>query len=439
MRIRSQLAAIWVAAALGACSTKVVRFTPEDDQAGEVCDSAGDEDGNGLADCSDPACADAPSCQVRCGNSKLEAGEACDDGNLTDGDGCEADCTLPACGNSIVDPGEGCDHGASNGTAGDLCTAGCQLITCGNHVVDPGEQCDDASNGPHLRCNAMCRFNVCGDGDVLTGTEQCDGGANGVKKDTATCDSDCTLPACGDGHKNTLAGEQCDDGNTTDGDACENNCTLPVCGNGIRDPGEQCDGGAGGVKRDTATCDSDCTFAVCGDGHVNMAAGEVCDDGNALVCGSCNATCSAVTSAASATGQITAVPGANLNTGESFTLDDGLGAPVTFVFTTGPPGTRPIPVSPADTAAQVAASITNAINSSGSQVVATQPAGAAVALTNRRLGSPGNRPIAANVADPGFVVSGMSGGRAADCAPGVGCTSDLDCTSHVCNANHTCQ
>ncbi|RMG93971.1 MAG: hypothetical protein D6705_17385 [Deltaproteobacteria bacterium] len=43
-----------------------------------------------------------------CGNGILEEGEACDDGNLVDADGCEADCTLPACGNGIVDPQEFC-------------------------------------------------------------------------------------------------------------------------------------------------------------------------------------------------------------------------------------------------------------------------------------------------------------------------------------------
>jgi cysteine-rich repeat protein len=43
-----------------------------------------------------------------CGDGVLEKGEACDDANLTNADGCEADCTLPACNNGIVDPGELC-------------------------------------------------------------------------------------------------------------------------------------------------------------------------------------------------------------------------------------------------------------------------------------------------------------------------------------------
>jgi cysteine-rich repeat protein len=43
-----------------------------------------------------------------CGNALLEAGEACDDANLINADGCEANCTLPTCNNGIVDPGELC-------------------------------------------------------------------------------------------------------------------------------------------------------------------------------------------------------------------------------------------------------------------------------------------------------------------------------------------
>lgn len=51
------------------------------------------------------------------------------------------------------------------------------------------------------------------------------------------------IPICGN---NVLdSGEQCDDGNTLDGDGCTRTCTLeqPVCGNGILQQGEQCDDG----------------------------------------------------------------------------------------------------------------------------------------------------------------------------------------------------
>jgi cysteine-rich repeat protein len=40
------------------------------------------------------------------------------------------------------------------------------------------------------------------------------------------------------------AGEQCDDGNTANGDGCSSTCAIePVCGNGIVQAGEECDDG----------------------------------------------------------------------------------------------------------------------------------------------------------------------------------------------------
>ena len=46
-----------------------------------------------------------------CGNGSLEGTEQCDDGNLTNGDGCDANCTNTACGNGIATAGEACDDG----------------------------------------------------------------------------------------------------------------------------------------------------------------------------------------------------------------------------------------------------------------------------------------------------------------------------------------
>ena len=34
----------------------------------------------------------------------------------------------------------------------------------------------------------------------------------------------------------TAPPEECDDGNTVNGDTCDNNCTRPRCGNGEQDP-----------------------------------------------------------------------------------------------------------------------------------------------------------------------------------------------------------
>lgn len=97
MNIRLHLVATCAVTVLAACSIEAVIFTPHSappDSAplAEDCTAIGDEDGNGLADCADPACAGTASCQPACGNGTLEAGEVCDDGNLINGDGCESAC-----------------------------------------------------------------------------------------------------------------------------------------------------------------------------------------------------------------------------------------------------------------------------------------------------------------------------------------------------------
>ncbi len=84
----AKLTAISVAAALTACSAAPATPPLVD----EDCTIVGDEDGNGLADCDEPVCAGMATCQPACGNGKLEAGEACDDGNTTSWDGCNHDC-----------------------------------------------------------------------------------------------------------------------------------------------------------------------------------------------------------------------------------------------------------------------------------------------------------------------------------------------------------
>lgn len=87
-----------------------------------------------------------------CGDSVLDVGEACDDGNRTGGDGCSARCELEFCGNAFVDFGETCDDG--NTAGGDGCAADCTSNeTCGNGITDRavsllgGGPGDDAIDG----------------------------------------------------------------------------------------------------------------------------------------------------------------------------------------------------------------------------------------------------------------------------------------------------
>ncbi len=192
--------------------------------------------------------------------------------------GCGDDSTQPAepvCGNGIIEQGEECDDGAANSdSTADACRTNCVPAHCGDGVADSGEECD---------------------GNDL-GSQSCD--SLGLPPGTLTCTSSCNLDTsgcqsaqnCGNGI--VEEGEECDEGEAnsdSEPDACRTDCHLAHCGDGVTDSDEECDASG----QDTADCDGDCTFVVCGDGHVNPAAREECDDGNAVVydgCDQCQAT-----------------------------------------------------------------------------------------------------------------------------------------------------
>lgn len=124
----------------------------------------------------------------RCADARIDVagGEACDDGNAVDCDGCRNDCARPdtVCGDGIVECAERCDPPQT-----DVCRDICQPVSCGDGQTGPGEECDDG---------------------------------NGVVDDG--CDPNCTLPSCPNGFMN--AGEECDDGDLDNLDGCRADCTL---------------------------------------------------------------------------------------------------------------------------------------------------------------------------------------------------------------------
>lgn len=152
----------------------------------------------------------------------------------------------------------------------------------GDGILDEGEECDDNNTINETECDY--------------GDQVCD--------DTTYCNAEGTayltsLPSggyCGDGVNDT-SDEECDDGNTADGDGCSAICeieeAIPECGNGVVEGEEECDeedfgditgcsdleGFNGGVL----SCDDSCQFntslcTFCGDGIIN--GDEECDDGN---------------------------------------------------------------------------------------------------------------------------------------------------------------
>ena len=99
-----------------------------------LCTIRCDDDASceGLDDASCRDFGEATACALAlCGDSLVDPGEQCDDGNLFGGDGCSGECrlepatALPSCGDAVVDVGEECDDG--NLIGGDGCSVTCTL------------------------------------------------------------------------------------------------------------------------------------------------------------------------------------------------------------------------------------------------------------------------------------------------------------------------
>ena len=424
-----------------------------------------------------------------CGDGKVNAarGEECDELDSINTDNCISNsaplalqCKLNVCGDGFKDNAnprqEACDDG--NQVNGDGCSNSCTTPSCGNGILDQGEQCDDGNTSDLDAClssntdsSTNCRLATCGDGKVRTGVEECD---DQNTLNTDDCLNTCELNSCGDGFLDLLGAvpETCDDGNQADETACPYNtisctgcnatCTAVIsnltgsfCGDGTPDAGfEICDDGNRVTETacpyDTASCSlcsADCktslarTGNVCGDGNVDPTF-EVCDDHNTLTCGSCSGDCQ-VAQADHATGVLLPAAGADLNDGDSFTIDDGVNTPATtFVFSAGTvvaPDVK-ITFSAGDNNTAMRGKIVTAINGVGTSllVTASNGGGAVILLAHDRATSLGNVDLAEGVASPNFQVSGMTGGQGGDCLASQGCQTADDCGTHNCLANKTC-
>jgi cysteine-rich repeat protein len=228
-------------------------------EVGEECDDGNYRSGDGCSDrCYEErgwTCRFEPSdCESNtpCGNGRIDSGEECDDGNTSGGDGCSSGCFVergwacrsepsvcsrkeasvdPRCGDHWIDAGEECDDGNTSG--GDGCSAQCNeeegwscagqpsrcvMVTefpvCGDGLIEGDEQCDDFGRQPGDGCDGACRVE---DGWVCEGEpSRCQDEEFGAP--------DPNTPTCGDGRVNE--GEQCDDGNTVPGDGCSAVCQV---------------------------------------------------------------------------------------------------------------------------------------------------------------------------------------------------------------------
>jgi len=168
----------------------------------------------------------------------------------------------------------------------------------------------------------------------------------------------------------------------------------------------------------TSTSPNVSSVKLTGTGAVTLTQSQITGAGGTFSSTSIVIPSSLIPNVVAATGTITAVSGANLNDGETFTLNDGVNSATVFEFDSGggvTGGHVAVPFTSGDSAATVAASIITAINGvAGSLAITASPGtGAVVNLTNDALGSAGDHAITKTVANSGFIVTGMSGGGGA--------------------------
>jgi len=224
-----------------------------------------------------------------------QAGEACEptlDGEVCDPSTClfrpVKTVSIGTCGDGILqaDKGEACDFGPRCvGGSGSISSPIPEYTAC---LGEPARVACEKAGGKcglvtYRGCSANCRHL----GSAMAG-------------------SICGNGALGDG-------EDCDDGNTTDGDGCSSLCLhegsvstdkLPsVCGNGVLEPGETCESFKPGLsvpaKCDpktcthlgTASCSTPTAISCCSNGVIDL--GEDCDLGalNGTAGSGCSAQC----------------------------------------------------------------------------------------------------------------------------------------------------
>ncbi len=78
-----------------------------------------------------------------CGNTVVEPGETCDDGNVVSCDGCSS-CRTEICGNGTVECTEQCDDGILNGAPGERCSNTCTILPAELRIPGGGSKKTDS-------------------------------------------------------------------------------------------------------------------------------------------------------------------------------------------------------------------------------------------------------------------------------------------------------
>ena len=278
-----------------------------------------------------------------CGNSVVEAGEGCDDGNTISTDACTSSCTIAACGDGYQQAGEGCDEGntvteacAYGQTSCTVCNATCASVAgattfCGDSTVNGAESCDDGNSNSADGCANDCGCSVgyhLEAGSCTIDTRSCViANGTGSQSWTGSAYGACQVASCNNGFH--AAGNLCENDiqactvtggsgtqqwNGTAFAACvatscsagysllSGSCVEVGCGNSVIEAGEGCDDGN---SINTDGCTNACALPACGDGY--QQAGEGCDEGNTVTeacaygqtsCTVCTGTCQLAAGAA---------------------------------------------------------------------------------------------------------------------------------------------
>ncbi len=173
---------------------------------------------------------------------------------------------ISICGNDVMDPGEACDDG--NTEDDDGCTSLCMSATCGDAFVQKDfEECDDGNDDDTDACIA-CVAAECGDGFVQAGVEDCD---DGNANDEDECANDCTV----NGGDDSTGGEG-SSGSEGSGDESADDSTGGASADGTGDPTDATV--SGGSASASATVTVTITGGDTGDGE---GGGESGDSGGA--------------------------------------------------------------------------------------------------------------------------------------------------------------
>jgi cysteine-rich repeat protein len=247
-----------------------------------------------------------------CGDSTVQGGEDCDDGNFDDTDSCVTGCVDASCGDGFLQTAvEDCDDGNTNN--GDGCRNDCTIPVCGDFIVDTGEDCDDGNTDDFDGCSASCAAETCEQDQwpLACGGSDTYNNGWGVSPNNEISTYSCAPSEDESGPETTYLFTATADGfvvidltvNTPGEDLdvfvisqSNGQCSPTSCTTAGDDQalfyavaGEVYYIIVDGYQGSVAGYDIDMTCYLCGDGNLDF--GEECDDGNTSSGDGCDASC----------------------------------------------------------------------------------------------------------------------------------------------------